>query len=255
MSFIKTTVLTFAVLALCLGPSPLAATQKEEEKEETLSLPLDESNALPMTTLLAFAGKTLGISILYSPDEIEDCAYHFTEKVEVPRSAFQGFFERLLLDKGFLLVESREGSVLMYKVLNMRNRGAAGQTGAACTARFVPPEDLEKYSARGILISTIIPLKNIQARDMISSLTTLFQQGGLSVESVRPVENANALVITTFGYKAWRIAALTGEMDQIAAEKAPILLLRREEARLANRVAALEKKVAALEGKSTEEGK
>ena len=44
-------------------------------------------------------------------------------------------------------------------------------------------------------------------------------------------------------------------MDRIAAEKAPALLLRREEARLAARVAALEKKVAAMEGKSTVGGR
>jgi hypothetical protein len=215
---------------------PSAAFPSQEGQDETITLPLNEENGIPLTRLLDFTSQTLGYPILYVKEEIQDVVYHFTTKVKIAKSELQGFVELLLLDKEFIFVQSQENPSSMGKVF--KTSGASAHLFyLKSTAKVIDPDDLKDYANRGILITIHVSLSHIDCRQMITSLTPYFPNHQL--ESVRPVENVNALIITAVANKACQILQLIRKLDT------PAKYERANRAEI--RIEALEKKVAALE--------
>lgn len=198
-----------------------------------------------MEDLLRFGGETLGYPILYSKEEVDGITCWFTSGVSVPLPEFQGYFERLLISNGFLYAVSGEGSSKVHRVIHLQ---MAGRTPGSGKSLSVPLGELESYADRGIVVTTVIPLRNVTVRDMISSLTMFISQSGLAMESIRPVENANALVVTSFVFKVRQIAALCAEIDQVAGSAnsgtvRTIHDLKKSMAEIKKKLAELEKRI------------
>jgi hypothetical protein len=240
--------LLFVLLTLCPASAPLEAPPEappwQNTTEDLVILPLDQANAIMMAALIKFAGDVLDIPINFDAELVENVGFSFTGKVVMPHAKFQGFFERLLISKEFVYMETGSGSSGSHRVVHL---GRARTTGIEA-AKFVSLDELPTYADRGILVTTFIPLKNLTARDCLSSLTGLLASGGSSnLEYIRPIETGNSLVISTFAFKLNQIAELVTRMDEAAGP-----LVTRTSQRfhdLETRIAALEAKVAALSNK------
>jgi len=217
-----------------------AALPEGADPEKTIVIPLDENNTIFLEPLIDFAAQALGISINYDREEVDTVEYHFTSVVEVPESEFQGYFERLLLKKDFLFVESGTGETTFYSVIHtQKSRHIALQI----ISKFVHESEIEAYADRGILISTYIPLKNLQARDLMQTLSGAFTSGPNIGESARFMENMNAIVITSFGFKTYEIVRFIKSMDAAAAGSEVRIGFSREIKDLKRRVSNLEKQL------------
>jgi len=250
MSIFNKTGLFLGLFTLLVGPlllpdstptcpepaAPVAAS-------DTVALPLDEAKSIDLTTLLEFASETLNYPLLYSGEAMANIRYKFTSPVQVPREDFQGFFERLLLGKGFAYLQCGSGASVMHRVIDLRN--AARDPLLMVSSIEVPPEKLDSFRNRGILITIHVPLKNISSRNLLSSLTPFFMQSHANLESMRNVDDSNAVIITSFAYKACAIEALIRRMDDSAAGAREGVV--NELMKSKSRIASLEKRVAALE--------
>jgi hypothetical protein len=206
-------------------------------EEEMVELPLKADLSLSMTELLIFAGKNLEISILFDACITDDISYRFTGPVEIPQSKFQGYFERLLLEKRMVLAGTGDDLAALYAVLDMaQNRRTSMGHASDFTAQTVAMDELPEYAERGILINVSVPLEHINARGTVTSLNAYFQNH--QVERLRPVEDSNALIRTAPAIKIWRIKKLIDQMDKPTPESAP---------GLKNKVKELEEKIEALE--------
>lgn len=219
MLILRKTLLSLAVLSFCFCLALFFDTQptnaSPQSQDEFISLPVDESNVMSMTRLLDFAARTLKITILYDEADTSQKIFQFTGKVRVPRSQFPGYFERLILEKNFLFLVSGEGDSAVYRVVYLMNRGMGNPWHMK--GRVVPLENLADYADRGLLVTVTIPLKYVDARNTLQSLNPYFMtQGPVQVESIRSVENANSLIITTFGQKAYQLYRLLQRLDHVA---------------------------------------
>lgn len=225
MYIIRKTLLSLAILSFCFCMAiffdvhPLDASPQAQPAEEEVTLPLDENDFITMDRLLEFASETLGISLLYDEEETMPQIYMFTGQVRVPRSKFLGYFERLLLEKNFILLSTGEGQSAMHRVYHYHPSGGRMQP-VQYKAKVVALADLQEYADRGCLITFSIPLKHLDSRSTLQSLNPYFIASGNQVlQSIRCVENANSLIITTFGQKACQLYRLIQEMDAIATEE------------------------------------
>jgi hypothetical protein len=246
MTLLRNAALLLCILTICAGAVESPVPAPGDEPVELITLPLDGANKLPLPVLLEFASKTLGFPILFNAADAEGCVFDFTAPVSLPRSEFQNFFERLLLEKGFLYVENGEGKSAMHRVVLLK-RGMGQLTTAS--AKCVLLEDLKAYSTRGILVTFCVPLKHVMARESFQMLSNMINQGGPSAESIRAVDNANVLVITTFGHKAWQMASLLKILDREPDND--FAMTSRQTKTLLSRIASLEKRLAALEKSMT----
>lgn len=205
--------------------------------EDLVILPLDQANTLMMADLIRFAGNVLDIPIHFDAELVENIGFSFTGKVVMPHAEFQGFFERLLISKDFVYLETGAGSAGAHRVDHIsRSR----TTGIEAT-KFVTLEELPAYADRGILVTTFIPLKNLTARDCISCLVGMIASSGANnLEYIRPMETSNSIVITTFAFKLHHIAELVTKMDETAGPAVT---------RTSQRFHALETRIATLEAK------
>jgi len=221
----------------------LAGPDQGEEKD-LIVFPLAKGNTLTMEDLLRFSSEVLGYPILFNKEEMNGVTCSFTSQVAVSRSEFQGFFERLLLNKCFVYSVSGSGSSQVHRVSHIQS---AHRLGGIEVSMSVPLGQLDQYANRGIVLSTVIPLKNVTCRDMISSLTPFMNQSSVSGEAIRPVENANALLVTGIASKVSRIAAICAEIDQVAGAEGSGFVKAVSEMKTS--LTAMKKKIAELEGR------
>ena len=228
-------------LLLCASPLALSepANPPQEREEQTVTLPLSEDFTISLDKLLEFSSHVLGIPILIAESQTSDILYRFTSKVEIPRSKFQGYFERLLLDKEFLYSKTGEGAAAIHRVESLAVLKSRLQVP---NAKAIHLEEIDDYADRGILISTVIPLKHIESRVTMTSLNPYFPNQLL--ESIRPVENSNALIIRALAPKAHAIVKMLAKMD--VASDFHVKRYSDEMMELVDRIEKLEKKVASI---------
>jgi type II secretory pathway component GspD/PulD (secretin) len=244
--------LIFSLFILVISPILLAGALAGEEPppppppvaaNDLVGLPLKADFTLNLTELLTFASKTLDITILFDAHVTDDIIYQFTGPVKVAAEKFQGFFERLLLQKQFIFAGTGDDQAAIYAVLDTtQSRGMSMIQAASHAAETITMADLPAYADRGILINIAVPLKHIHARETMTSLNTYFQNQ--VIERVRPVDLGNALIITAPAVKVCRIVELIHQMDRPPVEPAKTVQDRIQG--LEKKVEALEKEIAAL---------
>ncbi|MBU0755841.1 MAG: hypothetical protein KJ645_11920 [Planctomycetes bacterium] len=195
-------------LPLVLAGEPNPAPSGEATD---LVLPLDENHCLTLERLVIFAGDHLKISLLVDPTETEGCVYQFTSEVKVPGNAFQGYFERMLLEKGFLYIQTGEGPDALHRIVRIGMNSPGFDIRLGCAGKVIPLEELDQYMERGLLITVVVPLKNALARETMTSLNFYFQKQ--LIESIRPVERTNTLILTGPAPKIYYVVQLIREMD------------------------------------------
>jgi len=229
-------------LLFCTSPMLLSgpASPPQDSVEQTVTLPLSDDFTLSLTKLLEFSSRTLDIPLLFEESLTSDILYQFTSKVEIPKAKYQGFFERLLLEKEFLYIMTGEGTAAIHSVESMSMLKARLQVPYA---KAIRRDEVDDYADRGILISTVIPLRYIDARVTMTSLNPYFPNQ--SLESIRPVEKSNALIIRALSPKVHAVSKMIAEMDVDSDFK--VKRYSEEMVEMVERIEALEEKLASIE--------
>lgn len=243
MKKMRSGILALTFICLCLVSSSLPTIQATPVVPEDVVLPLGEDFSITMSKLLEHAGDILEISILYNESEVSDVRFLFTHNMAIPKDKFQGFFERLLLEKEFLFYSSGAGPDAIHRVSRI-NQSSRMNPMTVNSAVLVPLEQIEDYKNRGVLVTIHIPLKNLHVRTMVQSLNPYFMHNAM-IESVRAVDSGNILIMTAVAPKAWRLVKMIQKMDAVAEES---------RSSLEDRIKKLEKRLKALESKK-ESGK
>jgi len=183
--------------------------------EDYYYLQFDETNGAPIEELIDLCKEITGFPIKYNKQEVEGQMIVIlgVQRVKRNKQSFFEYFQSVMVSYEFIC--SSYGPEESPYFITVQKLGSGPRSGMIQSqAPVIPREMLEEYKDNpGMLITTTIPLKYIAARDMISSLSSLVGQGAMSLESIRPVENANSLVITSFATKVWGISKLIALMD------------------------------------------
>lgn len=200
---------TVLILFLFLFLQNLKASETEN-----ITLPLGETNSITLSKLIEFASKTLNIPILYSEAEASEIRYQFTEKIVIPSTEFQGYFERLLIELGFIFTQSGQGNQAIHRVLLHRpqNNNYNRSYPSNFAKVILSVKDLPDFKNRGLLVSVYIPLKYSRAREISIGLGAHFPSNSFC-ESFRTLDETNGVIITTFAYKAYAIHKLIQQAE------------------------------------------
>ncbi len=190
----------------------------------------DETKGIPLVEFIALCRKITQKPIKYNEVEIQDQKILILgmQKIDRDPKSFFAYFQSVLISYDFICASY--GPVDSPYFITVQKLTATGQkaTMIQALAPVVLRENLGEYKDNpGMLITTTIPLRYIEARNMLSSLTPLFQHGGPGLESVRNVDNANSLIITGFATKVWGVSKLIELMDVEPFE--PELAFRKRE--------------------------
>lgn len=208
---------TAIIVALIFTIQPLWAAEPDEAEKVPLkgsgsyiTLPLSSDLSISLTSFIEVAGKQLGFPIAYPPISTNDHTLTFTAEVKIPSDGFLGFFERLLLDHGFLHLVSGKGDSEIHQVVSVEQTIRAQQTHIfQSSAILVPYDKLNEYARRGTLITTSVPLEHIRARECMTTIQIYFQSHFSNyIEWVRPLESANRLIISGPASKVCKVCDL-----------------------------------------------
>lgn len=187
--------------------------------EDYYYLQFDETNGVPIEEFIDLCKEITELPIKYNRQEVENQAILIlgVQRVKRDQKSFFEYFQSVMVSYDFICQafgpEDAPYFITVVKLTAATARGGGGLMSSR--APVIPRDLLDTYKDNpGMLITTTIPLRYITARDMISSLTGLIASGGANqLEYIRPVENANSLVITSFATKVWGIAKLIELMD------------------------------------------
>jgi len=207
-----------SLLCIALMVANLGAQEHYEitVDENYYYLQFDETNGVPIEEIIDLCKEITGYAIKYNKQEVKDQVILIlgVQRVGRESKSFFEYFQSVMVSYDFICSaygpEESPYFITVQKLTQAGQRTGLAQSQAPVIAR----ERLDEYKDNpGMLITTTIPLRYISARDMITSLNTMISQGAMSLESIRPVENANSLVITSFATKVWGIAKLIELMD------------------------------------------
>lgn len=213
-----------ALAALPLLGAPRAAAQDITDIGEKYVLQFDEQNGEKLDDFIDLAQKLLGRPIRYEPGETANTKIQIIGPQTVEKKRFYQYFQAVLKAYDFLIIEYGPEGANFLSVQKI-TAGGGGRGGAGGTIKSQAPvvsiEDLHKYEDDpATLITTSIPLKYVNARDQLNTVQPMFDT---SIEIVRPVDNANQLVITGFGSHLWGAWQLIQLIDVPPFKPTPII--------------------------------
>jgi general secretion pathway protein D len=208
------------VSVLCFGLfAPGLSAQEHYEiivDQDYYYLQFDETSGVPIEEFIDLCKEITDYPIKYTKQEVDQQSILIlgVQRVGREKKKFFEYFQAVMISYDFIC--SSYGPQEKPYFYTVQKLSAAGQrtNQVQSQAPVVARENLAEFKDNpGMLITTTIPLRYIAAREMFQSLSNMVQQGGMSLESIRAVDNANSLVITTFATKVWGINKLVELMD------------------------------------------
>lgn len=221
MKFIPALVKTLFVLSavLSLPATLLAQAQYEfDSDDDHYYIQWNEGEGTPLKELIILCQDVTGYAIQYQEAELQDTRIFIIGKQKIKRSkqGFFAYFQSVLISYEFICAPyGPEDDPFFITIRKMTARPGGGADLFKAQAPVVPKENLAQYKDNpGMLITTTIQLKHIPARDTMTSLQHFFQAAGAQqLESIRPIENSNSLILTGFANKIYYVALLIKLMD------------------------------------------
>ncbi len=199
------------IMGMVLGLAGPAAAQPGpiEEVGDTIIFNLSPDSGYPLTQFVQLCHEVTGRVFIYEEAELANRNVRLVGTKTVPKSKFYEFFQVIMIlnDLACLPVGSSEIEVIRIKNLRQAQRGEL--TNRAPVVQYT---DLDNYADKvGEIITSTIPLNNIDARQTFTSLRQYFTNQ--NTESITPIDNSNSLVITALAPTVWAMARLLKWMD------------------------------------------
>ncbi len=191
-----TTILLGSLLLASAGPAlpvpavqgtPAAPSSPQGGKQPRIRIEgdqvffaVDEEKGVPFLEFVKFAqkvtGKTFYIDVESDPTLQPDAPQNrirLLGTLKIKTADFFDFFQTVLYIKGWAVIPRGGESTQFYQIVKFA-QGKANEVKKG--ARFIPPEDLERYKNRmGMYIVTTLRLKNINANIAANNLRAFYQ--------------------------------------------------------------------------------
>jgi general secretion pathway protein D len=222
-----------ATAALCLALTPFlappAAAQDITVQGDEYVLQFDEREGEKLIDFIDLAKNILVRPIKFNPQDVSTETIRIVGPQHVKQKQFYQYFQSVLKSYDYIVTEfGPEGSsFLQISKLTAGGAGGRGASGAGIKlqAPVVDILDIDAYEHDpGTLITTSMPLRYIDARNTMATISTLFDG---NVEQARNVDNANNLVITGFGSHVWGIWQLMKLIDVPPFKPTPVIHKRK----------------------------
>jgi len=176
----------------------------------------NEGEGTPMMKLITLCQDVTGYAIQYNEADVQDIMIHIIGKQRIRKSetGFFEYFQSVLISYEFICAPYGPEEDPFFITIKKMSSSAAGRGTELFKAQapVIPLEEIEKYKDNpGRLITTTFQLEHIESRQAITSLNPYFPNQQL--ETIRPVENSNSLIITAFANKVYYITKLVKLMD------------------------------------------
>ena len=166
-----------------------AQIAKLVDSGQTVELDVQETK---LWDFLEAAQPLLAVPVNYEPGEVANVRITQAGLMRVPLASFRDAFDAVLRRYDFITWDDISGGTTVIMVSKVTAGG--GRPKLAFTPRLVTMQELEAGpSPRLALYTASIPLQHIDARDTLNVLMPVLDT---SLESARPVDGANALLIT-----------------------------------------------------------
>ncbi len=211
-----------ALLGLTLASSGVAAQDIRVDGDDFL-IQFDETDGEKLEDFIDLAKNILLRPMKYSPPEVSEVRIRIVGPQRVRRDRFMQYFQSVLKSYQFIVVPfGEDGAGEFLEIRRLTTGGPQGRnTDAKSAAPIVPVEQLEAYRYDpAALITTSIPLRWVDARSVMATFQGLVDT---TIESVRNVENANALVVTGFGQNVWGVYQLAQLIDVPPFKPTPVI--------------------------------
>ncbi len=221
---------SIALLGFFLLAPGLAAQEQHYDitvSEDYYTIQFDETSGVPVEDFIYLCKAITGYPIHYNKNEVENQFIHILgiQRIQRDRKSFFEYFQAVMISYEFICSsygpEEKPYFITIQKMAKAGSKMGIVQAQAPVISR----DELDQYKDNpGMLITTTIPLKYIEAREMQTSLNQFFQGMG-NLESIRASQNANSLIITGFATKIWGVSKLVTLMDvepfeiEVATEK------------------------------------
>ena len=219
-------VLAASWLALLLSaPGAQAQNIEVDPTGEYFVLQFDEVNGEKLEDFIDLAQKILQRPIKYSRAELGDTRIQIIGPQKVAIDDFYKYFQAVLKAYDFIVVNyGPQGS----DFLSVQKLGGAGPRGGVGgikpNAVVIDVSEIAFYKDDpGVLLTTSVPLKYVDARTANTTFATMFDQ---QIEQVRAVENSNSIVFTAFGTTLWGAYQLVQLIDVPPFKPQPVIRKR-----------------------------
>ncbi len=219
-----------AAFCLVLTPflAPLVPAQDITVSGDEYILQFDETEGEKLVNFIDLAKNILVRPIKYTPADVAPETIRIIGPQHIKQSQFFQYFQSVLKTYDFIVTEFGPEDSGLLQITKLSAGGAQGRGGGAgikLQAPVVDIGDIDRYRYdTGSLITTSMPLRYIDARNTVSTITTLFDG---NVEQARNVENANNIVVTGFGSHVWGIWQLMKLIDVPPFKPTPVIHKRK----------------------------
>ncbi|MBU0753852.1 MAG: hypothetical protein KJ645_01845, partial [Planctomycetes bacterium] len=188
-----------------------------ETDDDYYYIQFNEGEGTLLRDLIVLCQDITGYPIQFQELELEDTRIFIIGKQRIKKSkeGFFEYFQSVLISYEFICAPygpEEDPFFITIRRMTPAARSGSGMDLFKAQAPVVPLEQVEKYKDNpGMLITTSVQLKYNLARETMTSLNFFFTNQQL--ESIRPVENSNTLIITGFANKIYFVCRLIELMD------------------------------------------
>ncbi|MEQ8765582.1 MAG: secretin N-terminal domain-containing protein [Planctomycetota bacterium] len=197
-----------AVLVLC-GPAMAQNDDPIQEIGDRITFNLSPDSNYPLKTFIELCHEVTGRVFIYEETELTNKFVKLVGAKTVSKAKFYDFFQVIMILNDLACLPIGSSDIEVIQITNFRTGQRGELTNRAPVVRYT---DLDNYRDRvGEIITTTIPLVNIDARQTFSSLRQYFTNP--QYEQITPIDNSNSLVVTAFAPSVWAMSRLIQWMD------------------------------------------
>lgn len=178
-----------------------------------------KDEAVTMEQFIGLCQEATGLNFTYSEEtqgELSRRKMRLLGTMRVPRDEFYSWFQIMLIIEQFACIEIGPPHMAVIQIQNLAGGNARAQTPKTY-ARWVDPSEIDDYADQpATLITTVVTLKNTDARQVATTLRPLLAD--TATENLMNAGQSSSLIITGFGSKIASIVRLLEVIDDADGE-------------------------------------
>lgn len=199
------------------GAPAMASAGALPQASEDMVIAVDEQgDSWTMMDVVRDYGRLTGQHVQMDSDtrgELEATSTGLARSAVVPAAEVPSFVEHLLGQNRFMLDVLREEEPRLVSVYSLQSGNWSQMLRS--TARFVPEDELERWTARPTaLVTTVVPVPHLDARQLAGMMRSMIVDQ--RTQLVLPAGEANALVLTGFAPYVTELARVLHAADEAA---------------------------------------
>ena len=178
-----------------------------------------KDDQLTLEQFIGLCQEATGLKFTYSDEtkrQLEERTMRLLGTMRVPRDEFYSWFQVMLIIEQFACIEIGPPHLAVIQIQNLAGGNPRAQTPKTY-AKWVSPDEIDDYADQpATLITTVVTLKNTDARQVATTLRPLLADP--ATENLMNAGQSSSLIITGFGSKIASIVRLLEVIDEADGE-------------------------------------